>query len=1051
METGIYEQIINRLFQYKVELAEADGARFHIDTRPITKANATSYLSRYLYQIIEGAIACTPESVTIEQEIRLVNDIITLVRDRFNLSDLNNDLVEASGRILTAVIDKTNCDYPDFTKYISEITPTTLLSKSVLFTGSNQSVSMLSELKREIRSCDEICFLISFIRKSGLNLLMKELLYFTNSGKLLKVITTTYMGATEYEAIRDLAQLKNTEIKISYNGETDRLHAKAYLFVRNTGFHTGYIGSSNISKAALTNGLEWNIKATSVELPHIIKCVKSSFETCWEDEQFETFRLGIDDSRLKRALGDTSTEYYIDYKLLDLLKAKQYQQEILDKLTIEREVHGRWKNLIVAATGTGKTVISAFDYKRFKELHPRANLLFVAHREEIIKQAMDVFRRALQDENFGDLWYGGHEPSDYSHVFASKDTLYSRFKNGFELAENYYDFIIVDEAHHVLADSYQPIINKFRPVILLGMTATPERKDGDIRQYFCDEISAEIRLADALNNNLLAPFHYYGVTDCVDLSNVRWERGRYLESDLTKIYTANDRRTGLIFRSLEKYLGNSRLKEAHALCFCVSIEHAKYMAAKFTLAGLRAASFTSENTAEERTHFIKKLSNNVINYLFVVDVFNEGVDIPCVDAVLFLRPTESLTIYLQQLGRGLRKHEGKEYVTVIDFVGNARAEFNYTDRFRALIGKTSMSVKEELEHDFPHLPLNCTINLEEKARNYVLENIKNSINSFGVSRVRYNIQNFSNHYDVPLTLKNFVEKTQTPLNRIYNGTRTWRTLCEEAGLMEHASSAFTKQLSRAVSKKWLSTDAYSYFDFIHRMADSHFSILLSTLTEKESLMATMFYYDLFEEVGIYSSLQTMFEDLARDTAFVNELLEVILLLKDKTEAYELDVPISFNSHFPLKVHGRYTKRQIQVAIGTSTLEKKSSNREGVERNLNVEAMYVDLIKDREEGSTTNYNDIAISQNLFDWQTQSRVSQQSKTGQNYIGKIQTMLLFVREQNKDPEDNTRTMGFVYLGEVTLVDYSGNNPINIRWKLKTPMPASLWRFAGKLAIAN
>lgn len=195
----------------------------------------------------------------------------------------------------------------------------------------------------------------------------------------------------------------------------------------------------------------------------------------------------------------------------------------------------------------------------------------------------------------------------------------------------------------------------------------------------------------------------------------------------------------------------------------------------------------------------------------------------------------------------------------------------------------------------------------------------------------------------------------------------------------------------------------------------------------------------------------MFEDLARDTAFVNELLEVILLLKDKTEAYELDVPIFFNSHFPLKVHGRYTKRQIQVAIGTSTLEKKSSNREGVERNLNVEAMYVDLIKDREEGSTTNYNDIAISQNLFDWQTQSRVSQQSKTGQNYICKIQTMLLFVREQNKDPEDNTRTMGFVYLGEVTLVDYSGNNPINIRWKLKTPMPASLWRFAGKLAIAN
>lgn len=1042
MEIGLYEHIINKLFE--VKLGQLDDKKYYIGKKPMDASNVAKYLSRYLYGLFEQVFSqLKQDEETVEKAVGLANTIIKTLASNFYLED--EDLISAKSEILTAVIDKTQFEFPDIAERLKEITPITSLVNSSLFTGSSKQVTMESELKREIQSADEICLLVSFIKRTGLNLIFNQLKDFTDSGKRLRIITTTYMGATDFLAVKKLACLENTEIKISYNSSIDRLHAKSYLFLRNTGFHTAYIGSSNLSEAALTEGLEWNVKVTQAELPNIIKEIRHSFESYWEDALFETFVLGRDDKRLKESLEGSINEKAIDYSVLDLIKAHDYQDAVLEKLKMEREVFGHFRNLVVAATGTGKTVIAAFDYKRFREENKRANFLFIAHREEILKQSIKTFRTVLQDENFADLWYGGVEPKSMTHLFASKDMLNNRL-NSINLADDFYDYIIFDEVHHIAADSYRKILNRFKPKILLGLTATPERMDGeDITEDFDGKITAEIRLDDALNNNLLAPFHYYGITDSVDLREVKWQGGKYVISELSKVYSYNDQRTGLILNKIEEYLPN--YNQVRALCFCVDVDHAKNMAAKFQLAGLKAGYLVSDN-GKERAKWYRQLKEKVINYLFVVDMFNEGVDIPEVNTILFLRPTESLTIFLQQFGRGLRKAEGKKFVTILDFVGHCNKEFNYTDRFRRLIGRSSMSVAEEVEKDFPHLPLGCHITLEAKAKEYIMENIRASIGSFRRNNVLNWVRTFHNDYDKPLTLTNFLTLHQIPMERFYK-VFTWNSLMYEAG-KSYYGSRFENELKRAVYKKWLSTDSFSYFSFIERVAKNHMKVNTASFNAIEKQWALMLYYDLFQDAGRYTSLQSMFNDLATDSLFCKELIEIMSLLKNRCEAYEMP-DNSTQMYFPLKLHGVYTKDQIFVAIGTSTLEKKSSNREGVERNRNrnIEAMYVDIIKDREEGSNTNYNDFAINETLFNWETQNKVSPESQAGKNYINQTQIMLLFVRQQDSFPEDKGRTMGYTYLGEVKLVKWQGARPMEIVWRLKTPMPASLLKIAKHRAV--
>jgi superfamily II DNA or RNA helicase len=1044
MIEGMYEQLISKLISSR--LGELSRDTFYIRETNLDKTEAAKVLSQYLIDIVKQGLSLISGDDSIDKQIELSNKIITLVRNELKDDDFDEDLISTEAKILSAIISKIDAPFTNFEKRIKEITPYTRFSQSELFTGNNAGISLESEIKKEILSSDKINFLVSFIKWTGIRIFERELFEFTERGGQLKVITTSYMGATDLKSIEFLAGLKNTEIKVSYNTDNERLHAKAYLFLRNTGFHTGYIGSSNISRSALTNGLEWNMKITTKEVGHIIDKFQKTFNTYWQDKEFESFEIVSHSEKFKAAVRkeksfgkQNSLNHFFE------IKPYHFQEEILEKLEAERLVHKRFRNLIVAATGTGKTVISAFDYKNFKNKNARANLLFIAHRKEILQQAQSKFQGILADNNFGELWVDGIEPEKYNCIFASVQTLNNRL-NSLTLSDTFYDFIVVDEVHHIAAASYRPILNSFKPKILLGLTATPERMDGeDILKDFCNTVAAEIRLPEALNRKLLCPFQYFGITDNTDLSKVEWRNGRYLPSELTKIYTQNDKRVGDILSNLKKYLSN--IDEVRALGFCVTQDHAKFMAEKFSLAGLKADYLVSGRN-ELRDDLREKFKIKEINYLFVVDIFNEGIDIPEIDTVLFLRPTESLTIFLQQLGRGLRLADGKDCLSVLDFVGNARPEYDFEGKFRAMIGKTNTSIQKEIEDDFPHLPLGCSIVLEKRAKEFILQNIRNAT-SLNKNQLLSKIRNYKHQSTLPLSLKNFSNHYHIPIQLIYK-KGLWSRLCVLAEQVEDFSKTNEDEVYRAISKKWLSCKAYSYFKFIHSIALINFRIEYDELNDEEKIMCLMLHYDVWQKAGGFPSLEKSIHAIGANKTLTIEIVEVLELLLERIDFIEK--PIALNFPQPLKIHSRYTREQILAAFGISTFEQKSSNREGVAENksLNTELLFIDLIKSEEDFSpTTLYQDYAINETIFHWQTQNAASPNKGKGLSYINHQnlgKRILLFIRERNEDEFGNR--IAYVFIGDGTFTDYEGSKPMSIKWELHEPMPPFLWKEAAKMA---
>ncbi|MDX1364987.1 MAG: DUF3427 domain-containing protein, partial [Arenibacter latericius] len=579
------------------------------------------------------------------------------------------------------------------------------------------------------------------------------------------------------------------------------------------------------------------------------------------------------------------------------------------------------------------------------------------------------------------------------------------------------------------------------------LTATPERMDNEnILDDFCDRIAAEIRLPEALNRKLLCPFQYFGISDSVDLSKVSWENGRYVPSELTKLYLANDRRVGEVISNADKYLRD--INDVRALGFCVTIEHAKYMAEKFTLANLKAHYLTSENS-REREDIRIKLRNKEINYLFVVDIFNEGVDIPEIDTVLFLRPTESLTVFLQQLGRGLRLSDGKECLTILDFVANARPEYNFENKFRALIGKTTTPVQKEIKDNFPHLPLGCSIVLEKKAKNSILENIIAATN-VNKRQLIQKIQNFEHQTTLPLTLANFITFNNLSLQAIYK-RGSWSRLLQLAGKYKDFESHNEKEIVSTILRKWLSTNSTSYFRFLLKLAKENFKPDFRLFNEEEKVMLLMLHYDVWKGSEGFKSINESIEAIGKNKVLVKEIIEVLEILLDKISFKELDIELPYKQ--PLKLHSRYTRDQILAAFGLSTFNKKSTNREGVAENktLNTEVLFIDLIKSEEDFSpSTMYNDYAISETLFHWQSQNKTRADKGKGLTYIHHQKLnkkILLFVREKAKDEFGNT--MGYVFIGEGNIQKHYGSKPISINWHLSEPLPQYLWKTSAKMAV--
>jgi superfamily II DNA or RNA helicase/HKD family nuclease len=895
MKDGLYEKILDSKSKEKLK------SKACIDIRNVDKSELSNVISITYQKIIRETLSQISDPKDKMELIRKLNETIGI--DGFDYSD------KGYKELLTVHHDENSFNT------LKSFRPKTSIANSTLFTG-NSATTLESELSREIRTADRVDFLVSFIKFSGLRLIFEDLVEFTKKGTL-RVITTSYMGASDYKAILELSKLPNTEVKISYDTKRTRLHAKAYYFHRNTGFSTAYIGSSNLSNPALSSGLEWNLKVSEYTSKDVIDSFIKTFETYWNDEEFRTFSpIDQDDQSLLKA-SLTMPERKESMPIFFQLKPYSHQKEILEDLKVEREEFGSYRNLVVAATGTGKTMVAAFDYKE-QSNNGKKKLLFLAHRKEILDQSLYTFRNVLRDQNFGELWVDGSVPNDYNHVFASIQTLNSNEKYK-RFSEDHFDYIVIDETHHASATSYFRILDYFKPEILIGLTATPERMDGqNILEHFNNRIASEIRLPDAINRKLLSPFHYFAATDPVDLSHLTWARGGYEISQLENVYTKDKQRVQVILDTMNKYLKD--MKTFKALGFCVSIKHADFMADSFEKAGIPSRSLHSKTSEDARELAKSELQKGIINCIFTVDLFNEGVDIPEVDTVLFLRPTESLTIFLQQLGRGLRLSEKKEVLTVLDFVGQAHANYDFSFKLRALTGKTNRSIKEEILDEFPNMPAGCHIKLEKIARDYILKNIQSSI--FNINDLRRMMRNFQHNFSCELNLKNFLDNYGIEKDRFYSRYSFYELLVQTGNKNDYKVK-HKKELSQAL-RRFARIDSKRLLSFAKTILAE--DIDCSLLSQKEQLMLGMIHYTLWGEKPEISYEESLRDLKKHNEDIVNELLDLIEYNKGKIKNIEIAYE---DEEIPLDIYASYTADQILVAFGKNTESHKFPMRQGM--------------------------------------------------------------------------------------------------------------------------
>ena len=588
-------------------------------------------------------------------------------------------------------------------------------STDVMTGGSDRRMQLYYQLIQSLKKADSVDIIVSFLMESGVKMLLEELDNALKRGAKIRILTGNYLGITQPSALYLLKKKLGSRVDMRFYNEKERsFHPKSYIFHYER-YSDIYIGSSNISRSALTSGIEWNYRFSSVSDPKNYEKFYHAFE-----DLFEHHSIIIDNEELKRysqnwhrpAVAKDLERYEYshqneeneseDTKVRLLYEPRGAQIEALCALEDTR-AEGAKRALVQAATGVGKTYLAAFDSKSYERV------LFVAHREEILKQAAASFRNVRNSEDYG-FFTGEEKSTDKSVIFASVATLgRSEYLSEKYFAPDYFQYLVIDEFHHAVNEQYQRIVKYFKPQFLLGLTATPERMDGRNIYELCDyNVPYEISLKDAINKGMLVPFHYYGIYDDTDYSGLHLIRGRYDEKELNETYIGNVHRHDLIYKYYCKY-GSKK-----ALGFCCSRAHAEEMAKEFCERGIPSVAVYSNANgtySEERGKAIEKLKSGEIRVIFSVDMFNEGVDITSVDMVMFLRPTESPIVFLQQLGRGLRRSKGKEYLNVLDFIGN----YEKAGRVRFLLTGRTLGKNEYYNPaDRSAFPDDCLIDFDMK-------------------------------------------------------------------------------------------------------------------------------------------------------------------------------------------------------------------------------------------------------------------------------------------------------------------------------------------------
>jgi superfamily II DNA or RNA helicase/HKD family nuclease len=925
--------------------------------------------------------------------------------------------------------------------------PATPFSQSDLLVNAEGQPNIGSELKAELASADSVDLICAFVIWTGVRHLRDSLKALVDRGGRLRVITTTYMGTTEKRAVDELFSL-GAEIRVAMDARTTKLHAKAWLLERASGLTTGFVGSSNLSHSALFDGLEWNVRLSSMDAVHVINRVRLMFESHWASEHFDSYDPEVNGDELERALaeydrrslGEVST---ISFANLEV-RPYPHQQRMLDALMIERDRHDRHPNLVVAATGTGKTVVAALDYRQLMDRHGDLSLLFVAHREEILRQSLATYRAVLRRGDFGEI-HGGGRLAQGRHVFAMIQSLGADRIGAIRPDE--FDVVVVDEFHHAAAASYDRLLSHLEPRELLGLTATPERLDGqDVTEWFDQRIAVELRLWEAIDQGFLVPFQYFGVADGTDLSQLTWRRGGYPTDELSNVLTNDNVRVAKLLEAVQRIvLDPGRMR---ALGFCVSKEHARYMARTFTEAGLDSVALTGDDPPDIRDQALGALGEGKLRCVFSVEVLGEGVDVPNVDTVLLLRPTASATVFTQQLGRGLRRARDKSSLTVIDLVGQQHREFRFEDRLRAILDARRGPIIDQVEDQFPFLPAGCTVDLDRQSREIILNNLKAAVRRSRWSTLVADLRNGAGEAG----LADFLDQHDLRLEDVYRGGHSWTELQRDAQrpTTTAVDPEFERRTLRALGRMTHLDDPERVDVYRQVLADE--SPPEGTAPdERRRRLLTMLAWDLGSGDGAYASLREYFDRLWTEEAPRRELSELLGVLDARSRIRSR--PSQLPPEVPLVLHGRYSRAEVIAALGFGDGTKPKVTQGGIlwVPQVNSDVFFVDLRKaERDYSPTTMYRDYAINRELFHWESQSRQHPGQPTVQRYIehdARGSSVLLFVREKKTF---ELGTQPFTFLGPVKYVDHEGERPVAFTWRLPVPMPEELFEVARSVAAA-
>ncbi|MEU1086142.1 DUF3427 domain-containing protein [Streptomyces sp. NPDC005576] len=1028
---GLYETLITRRLQQRMGELEASGHR-SVEAE-VGKESVPHVLTRHIATTVRQVL----QGLTPSEQVIAANHILESLNSIEGATPWI-DLITEGPRQLLAIAEQT-------APGVYSIRPATPLSDTALITNAPEDPSLGFELRSELATADRVDLLCAFVKWHGLRVLEQALSTAHQRGVPIRVLTTTYIGATERRALDRLVRDFGAEVKVNYELRSTRLHAKAWLFRRSSGFDTAYVGSSNLSKAALLEGLEWNVRLSSVATPAVLRKFEATFDAYWSDRSFETYNPDNDAQRLDEALSHASGSTQPARNTISLsgleVRAYPHQRDMLERLEVERTVHDRHRNLLVAATGTGKTVMAALDYKRLRQrLGNNPRLLFIAHRKEILEQSLRVYQNVLVDANFGELFFSGEIPENWTHVFASVQSLTPRVLEGLDPA--HFDVIVIDEFHHGTSPTYRRILDHFTPRELLGLTATPERMDGlTIQDVFFDgRIAAEMRLWEALENDLLSPFHYFGITDNTDMTAVAWKAGAYDRTSLGDLFTGNEARARLVVQAVRDKVTDPR--NMRALGFCVTVAHAHFMADFFKRAGLNAVALSGETPREERKRALNELRSGSLQIIFSVDLFNEGLDIPDVDTLILLRPTSSATVFLQQLGRGLRRTEGKAVLTVLDFIGQHRKEFRFEEQFRALTNLTRNRLLHHIEEDFPQLPSGCQIILEPKAKNLIIDNIRSQI-SVNVTQLAREVASYAD-----LRLAGYLRASGREIKELYRGSgNSWTGLLRKAHLLPSNGPEGEAALLKRVT-------AFLHVDDPLR-AQAYSKLLMENppayaeLTEQEQAFARMLFFSLWPLGGGFASYQEGFDTLREQHAFRDEAGQVIKHVLEKVDHVPIPL-LGTHASLPMSIHASYSREEILPALGQSTVGgfMPGNFREGVKwcESITTDALFITLEKDEKDFSPeTRYKDYALSDFRFHWESQNQTSEASPTGVRYRThreKGSQILIFVRRYKKT--DIGGPQPWMLLGPAEYVEHAGSKPMGITWKLHHGIPADVLTYS-------